>query len=62
MILSGFALKTLENQLSRLLKNEQNDTVLQSEFDICTKQELKDKNNKKKKKKCKLGILFLLML
>ena len=41
MILSGFALKTLENQLSRLLKNEQNDTVLQSEFDICTEQELK---------------------
>ena len=51
MILSGFALKTLENQLSRLLKNEQNDTVLQSEFDICTEQELKKKNNKKKKKK-----------
>ena len=50
MILLGFALKTLENQLPRLLKNEQNDTVLQSEFDICTKQELKDKNNKKKKK------------
>lgn len=49
MILSGFALKTLENQLSRLLKNEQNDTVLQSEFDICTEQELKNKNNKKKK-------------
>ena len=67
MILSGFALKTLENQLPRLLKNEQNDTVLQSEFDICTEQELKNKNNKKKKKKkkkkkCKLGILFLLML
>ena len=41
MILSGFALKTLENQLPRLLKNEQNDTVLQSEFDICTEQELK---------------------
>ena len=41
MILSGFALKTLENQLSRLLKNEQNDTVLQSEFDICTEQGLK---------------------
>ena len=37
----GFALKTLENQLPRLLKNEQNDTVLQSEFDICTEQELK---------------------
>ena len=53
MILSGFALKTLENQLSRLLKNEQNDTVLQSEFDICTEQELKKKNNKKKKKKKK---------
>ena len=50
MILSGFALKTLENQLPRLLKNEQNDTVLQSEFDICTEQELKNKNNKKKKK------------
>ena len=49
MILSGFALKTLENQLPRLLKNEQNDTVLQSEFDICTEQELKNKNNKKKK-------------
>ena len=56
MILLGFALKTLENQLPRLLKNEQNDTVLQSEFDICTKQELKDKNNKKKKKKYKLEI------
>ena len=41
MILLGFALKTLENQLPRLLKNEQNDTVLQSEFDICTEQELK---------------------
>ena len=41
MILSGFALKTLENQLPRLLKNEQNDTVLQSEFDICTEQGLK---------------------
>ena len=48
MILSGFALKTLENQLSRLLKNEQNDTVLQSEFDICTEQELKKKKKKKK--------------
>ena len=41
MILLGFALKTLENQLPRLLKNEQNDTVLQSESDICTQQELK---------------------
>lgn len=41
MILLGFALKTLENQLPRLLKNEQNDTVLQSEFDICTEQGLK---------------------
>ena len=54
MILSGFALKTLENQLPRLLKNEQNDTVLQSEFDICTEQELKNKNNKKKKKKMQI--------
>ena len=47
-------LKTSENQLPRLLKNEQNDTVLQPEFDICTEQELKNKNNKKKKKKMQI--------
>ena len=46
MILLGFALKTLENQLPGLLKNEQNDTVLQSESNICTEQELKKKTKK----------------
>ena len=46
MILLGFALKSLENQLPGLLKNEQNDTVLQSESDICTEQELKKKQKK----------------
>ena len=58
MILLGFALKSLENQLPGLLKNEQNDTVLQSESDICTEQELK----KNKKNPHQLGIIFLLML